>query len=57
MINGMNIFYSSKSGRGLEPIQTKGKGLEPIQTKSKGKEDLVTKNVITKNIKGQVSKF
>ena len=36
MINGMNIFYSSKSGRGLEPIQTKGKGLEPVQTK-KGK--------------------
>ena len=35
MINGMNIFYSSKSGRGLEPIQTKGKGLEPVQTKSK----------------------
>ena len=34
MINGMNIFYSSKIGRGLEPI--KAKGLEPIQTK-KGK--------------------
>ena len=27
MINGMNIFYSSKLGRGLEPVQTKkGKG-------------------------------
>ena len=37
MINGMNIFYSSKIGRGLEPIQTKnGKGLKPVQTK-KGK--------------------
>ena len=37
MINGIKIFYSSKTGSGLEPIQTKkGKGLEPIQTK-KGK--------------------
>ena len=36
MINGMNIFYSSKTARGLEPVQTKGKGLEPVQTK-KGK--------------------
>ena len=36
MIIGMNIFYSSKTGSGLEPVQTKGKGLEPIQTK-KGK--------------------
>ena len=37
MINGMPIFYTSKSGSGLKPIQTKkGKGLEPIQTK-KGK--------------------
>ena len=37
MINGMNIFYSSKTGRGLEPIQTKkGKGLEPVQTKIGG---------------------
>ena len=27
MINGMNIFYSSKTGSGLEPVQTKkGKG-------------------------------
>ena len=34
MINGMNIFYSSKTGSGLEPVQ--GKGLEPVQTK-KGK--------------------
>ena len=36
MINGMNTFYSSKIGRGLEPIQTKGKGLELVQNK-KGK--------------------
>ena len=37
MINGMNIFYNSTIGRGLEPIQNKkGKGLELIQTK-KGK--------------------
>ena len=35
MINGMDIFYSSKIGRGLEPIQTKGKGLQPVQNKSK----------------------
>ena len=27
MINGMPIFYNSKIGRGLEPVQTKkGKG-------------------------------
>ena len=36
MINGMPIFYNSKIGRGLEPVQTKGKCLEPWQTK-KGK--------------------
>ena len=37
MINGMPIFYNSKIGRGLEPVQTKkGRGLEPVQTK-KGK--------------------
>ena len=36
MINGMPIFYNSKIGRGLEPVQTKGKSLEPVQTK-KGK--------------------
>ena len=36
MINGMPIFYSSKTkGKGLEPVQTKtGKGLEPVQTKT-----------------------
>ena len=43
MINGMPIFYNSKIGRGLEPVQTKkGKGLEPVQTK----RELVTKDVI-----------
>ena len=37
MINGMNIFYSSKIGSGLKVVSTnKGKGLEPVQTK-KGK--------------------
>ena len=37
MINGMNIFYSSKTGQGLKVISNnKGKGLEPVQTK-KGK--------------------
>ena len=35
MINGMNIFYSSKSGSGLKVVST-AKGLEPVQTK-KGK--------------------
>ena len=33
MINGMNIFYSSKTGSGLKVVS---KGLEPIQTKGKG---------------------
>ena len=37
MINGMPIFYSSKTGSGFKVVSTnKGKGLEPIQTK-KGK--------------------
>ena len=44
MINGMPIFYSSKTGSGLKIVSNnKGKGLEPVQTK---KEDLVTKNAI-----------
>ena len=42
----MPIFYNSKIGRGLEPVQTKGKGLEPVQTK-KGKG--CNKNVIKTN--------
>ena len=50
MINGMNIFYSSKTGSGLEPVQTKkGKGLEPVQTK-KGKG--CNKKYNKKRIKG-----
>ena len=37
MINGMNIFFSSKTGSGLKVVSNnKGKGLEPVQTK-KGK--------------------
>ena len=37
MINGMNIFYSSKTGSGLKFVSTnKGKELEPVQTR-KGK--------------------
>ena len=37
MINGMPIFYSSKTGGGLKVVSNnKGKGLEPVQTK-KGK--------------------
>ena len=37
MINGMPIFYSSKTGSGLKVVSNnKGKGLEPVQTK-KGK--------------------
>ena len=47
----MNIFYSSKTGSGLEPVQTKGKGLESVQTK-KGID--VTKNVIKNDLRGVV---
>ena len=37
MINGMNIFYSSKTGQGLKVVSTnKGLGLEPIQSKKGG---------------------
>ena len=36
MINGMNIFYGSKTGSGLKDVSTnKGKGLQPVQNKSK----------------------
>ena len=35
MINGMPIFYSSKTGSGLKVVST-AKGFQPIQTK-KGK--------------------
>ena len=47
MINGMPIFYNSKIGRGLEPVQTKGKGLEPVQTKGKGCNIKCNKKQIT----------
>ena len=47
MINGMPIFYNSKIGRGLEPVQTKGKGLEPVQPK---REKDVTKNAIKREL-------
>ena len=34
MINGMNIFYSSKTGSGLKVVSNnEGKGLEPVQGK------------------------
>ena len=37
MINGMPIFYSSKTGRGLKVVSSnKGKGFEPVQTKKGG---------------------
>ena len=34
MINGLNIFYCSKLGRGLKVVST-AKGLRPVQNKSK----------------------
>ena len=49
MINGMNIFYSSKTGRGLKVVST-AKGLEPIQTK-KGK-GICNKKCNKKQFKG-----
>ena len=36
MINGMPIFYSSKTGSGLKVVSIKAKGLEPVQTKKGG---------------------
>ena len=36
MINGMNIFYGSKTGSGLKVVSTnKGNELQPVQNKSK----------------------
>ena len=35
MINGMPIFYSSKTGSGLKVVSTKAKGLEPVPTKKR----------------------
>ena len=54
MINGMNVFYTSSKGKGLEPVQTKGKGLEPIQTKGKGCKP---KKITVKHIKNQALKY
>ena len=56
MINGMPIFYSSKTGigKGLEPVQSKtGKGLEPVQSKTgKGCNKIFNKKqVIGKGLK------
>ena len=48
MINGMNIFYSSKLGSGLKVVST-AKRLEPVQTK-KGKG--CNKKCNKKRIKG-----
>ena len=46
----MPIFYNSKIGRGLKPVQTKkGKGLEPVQTKKGGS---CNKKYNKKRIKG-----
>ena len=50
MINGMPIFYTSKSGSGLKVVSNnKGKGLEPVQTKKREKD--VTKNVIKRKLR------
>ena len=55
MINGMNIFYGSKTGSGLKVVSTnKGKGLEPVQTK-KGKG--CNKKCNEKRIKGSALKI
>ena len=54
MINGMNIFYGSKTGSGLKVVSTKAKGLEPVQTK-KGKR--CNKKCNKKRIKGSGSKI
>ena len=36
MINGLNIFYGSKTGSGLKVVSTdKGKGLQLVQNKYK----------------------
>ena len=52
MINGMNIFYGSKTGSGLKVVSTnKGKGLELVQTKSK-KGESCNKKCNKKRIKG-----
>ena len=53
MINGMNIFYGSKTGSGLKVVSTnKGKGLEPVQTKSIKGGSCNKKNVIKSKLMG-----
>ena len=49
MINGMPIFYSSKTGSGLKVVSTKAKGMEPVQTKKGGS---CNKKCNKKRIKG-----
>ena len=54
MINGMNIFYNSKIGRGLKLFQLiKEKDWNLFKLNLK-KEDLVTKNVIKSNLEEMV---
>ena len=43
MINGMNIFYGSKTGSGLKVVSTKDWNQFKLNLKM---EDLVTKNAI-----------
>ena len=50
MINGMNIFYGSKTGSGLKVVST-AKGLQSVQNKSK-KGDLATKNALKRELRG-----
>ena len=33
MINGLDIYYSKNSGRGLRPIEKTASGLKPISNK------------------------
>ena len=35
MINGLDIYYSKKIGRGLKPISQKANRLKPISNKQK----------------------
>ena len=50
MINGMNIFYSSKTGQGLKVISNNhGKRLQPVQNKKGGS---CNKKCNKKRIKG-----
>ena len=52
MINGMNIFYGSKTGSRLKVVST-AKGLQPVQNKFK-KGGSCNKKCDNKNIKGRV---